>query len=133
MKELSIEARLKNLDTVQSFVAEELGLSGCSLKQQMQISVAVEEIFVNIVSYAYKPAFGGATIRVWADQDVCIEFEDSGKPYNPLETKTPDITKGAIEREIGGLGVFMVKSVMDTLEYKYVDGKNVLLMRKKLA
>lgn len=134
MKELLIDATLDNLDTVIDFVSGELEENSCDMRLQTQINIAVEEIYVNIAHYAYNPEIGGAKIRVEVSTDaVFIEFEDKGKPYNPLEKIDPDITKGAEEREIGGLGIFMVKKIMDSVEYDHFDNKNVLKIKKVLT
>ena len=135
MKELTIEAKTENLDDVIAFVNGELENFGCGVKQQMQIELSVEEIFVNIAHYAYTPDIGTATIRVDNDDanTITITFIDSGIPYNPLEKADPDITLSAEERQIGGLGIFMVKKNMDEVMYEHKDGQNVLTLKKKLG
>lgn len=130
MKELNIEAVKENLDAVLDFVGTELEEKECSMKLQTQICIAVEEIFVNIANYAYQPEVGGAVIRIEVNDEIRIEFEDNGVPYNPLEKLDPDITASAEEREIGGLGIFMVKKIMDAVEYQHIDNKNLLIVRK---
>jgi anti-sigma regulatory factor (Ser/Thr protein kinase) len=132
MKELIIDAKIENLDAVLEFITGELEIGDCPMKLQTQIAIATEEVFVNIAHYAYKPEVGGATIRVSVSDEVCIEFEDKGKPYNPLENTDPDITLGAEEREVGGLGIFMVKKIMDAVEYRREGNKNILTIRKGL-
>ena len=132
MKELRIEALIENLDKVQAFVEEVLEEGDCPMKQLISINIAVEEIYVNIAHYAYAPGTGEALIRVSAeDGEACITFEDSGVPYNPLEKEDPDVTLSAAERQIGGLGIFMVKKSMDSMEYEYRDNKNILTLRKR--
>ena len=135
MKELTIEAKIENLDEVLSFVDEQLEVHDCLPKIQMQLDVAVEEIFVNIAHYAYKPETGSATIRVEFVEEpsaVIITFIDGGKPYDPLARKDPDITLSAEERQIGGLGIYLVKKTMDDVIYNYKDGKNILTIKKTL-
>ena len=130
---LNIDAEVNNLDKVLAFVDEKLESYGCSPKTQMQIDVAVEEIFVNIASYAYNPEVGPAVISVETQEDplaVIITFMDGGVPYNPLEKPDPDVTLSAEERQIGGLGIYMVKKSMDNVTYKYEDGKNILTITK---
>lgn len=76
-----------------------------------------------------------ATIRCLIDEEslqVTIQFLDSGKPFNPLLKQDPDISLSAEERDIGGLGVFMVKKMMDTVNYEYKEGKNILTIKKKI-
>jgi anti-sigma regulatory factor (Ser/Thr protein kinase) len=132
LKELVIDARVENLDAVLDFVTAQLEAAGCPVKLQTQIAIAVEEIFVNIAHYAYSQEAGGAAIRVAVGDEVVIEFEDNGKPFNPLLKDDPDIGVTAEEREIGGLGIFMVKKIMDTVDYRYEDGKNVLVIKKNI-
>ena len=133
--ELELEAVPENLEEVQAFVEEHLEATGCPMKAQMQIGVAVEEIFVNISSYAYHPENGNATVRVEVSDDpvsVAITFLDHGTPYDPLAKKDPDIHLPADERDIGGLGIFMTKKLMDDVAYEYRDGQNILTLRKNL-
>ncbi|MBQ4148518.1 MAG: ATP-binding protein [Clostridium sp.] len=133
MKELTIEAEIENLDKVIGFVDEQLEALECPMKAQMQIDVAVEEIFVNIAHYAYTPGKGDATVRVETDKknrSISVTFTDRGIPYNPLEKADPDTTLSAEERQIGGLGIFMVKKSMDAMEYRREDGMNILTIRK---
>ena len=102
---------------------------------QMQVELAVEEIFVNIANYAYHPELGEAEVDVDAGGDpptVTIRFLDHGKPFNPLEREDVDVTAAAESRSIGGLGILLVKKSMDDVEYSYEDGKNILTIRKKL-
>lgn len=133
MKEMIIDAAIENLDTVLDFINSELEDSGCPMKLQTQISIAVEEIFVNIARYAYNPEIGGVVIRISVGDEIAIEFEDKGVPYNPLEKSDPDITANSEEREIGGLGIFMVKKIMDKVEYIHKDNKNLLVIRKVIV
>lgn len=133
MKEMFTEAKLENLDEVIAFVDGELEATICNPKIQMQIDIAVEEIFVNIAHYAYTPKIGHATIRVQILSDppgVDITFIDSGVPYDPLAKEDPDTTLSAEERQIGGLGIFMVKKSMDDVKYEYKDGHNILTINK---
>lgn len=135
MKELDIEALVDNLDTVIAFIDEELEAAECPPKIQMQIDLAVEEIFVNIANYAYDPETGPATVRAEVHPDrsaVSITFIDHGVPYDPLAKADPDLSKSAEEREVGGLGIFLVKQTMDDIRYEYVNGSNILTIVKGL-
>ena len=135
MKEITIEASVDNLSRVLSFVDAELEALDCPTKTQLQLDIAVEELFVNIASYAYAPGTGSAAIRFEAEQEpkaAVITLIDSGTPYNPLARKDPDVTLSAEERQIGGLGIYMVKKSMDEVTYEHTDGKNVLRIKKIL-
>ena len=134
-KELVIDASTDKLDEVIAFVDTQLENYECSMKTQMQIDIAVEEIFVNIANYAYNPEIGDATIRVEVSNEplaVAITFLDHGKPYDPLAKEDPDVTLSAEERDIGGLGIFMTKKSMDNIRYEYKDGQNILRLKKNL-
>ncbi len=133
--ELDIEAVEQNLPEVQTFVDERLTAVRCPARDRTRIGVAVEEIFVNIANYAYNPAKGRALVRVEVSGDpvtVAITFMDHGKPYDPLAKEDPDVTLGAEEREVGGLGIFMAKKIMDDVTYTYRDGQNILTLKETL-
>ena len=136
MKELELEALNDNLPQVLALVDEVLEAAHCPRKIQFQIDIAVEEIFVNIAHYAYKPDVGTATVRVEVMGEppaVDITFIDSGVPYDPLAKADPDVTLSAEQRQIGGLGIFMVKKTMDDIKYEYIDGQNILTLKKGLV
>ena len=137
MKELTIEANVKSLDNVLDFINEELEKADCPPKIQVQIDIAVEELYVNIAHYAYTPNVGNAKILLDVNQEteprsVSITFIDTGTPYNPLAKPDPDVTLPLEEREVGGLGIYMVKKSMDNITYEYKDGQNILTIEKNL-
>ena len=134
MKELTVDATVENIATVTEFVNAQLEQSGCPPKIQMQIDIAIDELFGNIAHYAYDPDVGPATVRVEVDEEPCviITFIDNGVPYDPLGKEDPDITLSAEERGIGGVGVYMVKKSMDEISYEYRDGQNILRIKKRI-
>ncbi|MDE6874172.1 MAG: ATP-binding protein [Lachnospiraceae bacterium] len=135
MEELTVDATVENIARVTSFVEEELEKYDCPVKAQMQIAVAIDELFGNIAHYAYNPDIGPATVRVEVSGEplaVIITFIDNGVPYDPLAKADPDISLGAQEREFGGLGIFMVKKSMDEIAYEYKDGQNILRIKKRI-
>ena len=136
MKELTVEAKTANIEAVTDFVNEQLEALDCPMKAQMQIDIAIDELFGNIAHYAYNPEIGKATVRVEVTEDplaVVITFIDNGVPYDPLAKADPDTTLSAEEREIGGLGIYMVKKSMDEIAYEYKDGQNILKIKKNLS
>lgn len=135
MKELTIDATVDNITQVTAFVDEQLEELGCPVKAQMQIDIAIDELFGNIAHYAYNPDVGPATVRVEVVKDpmaVIITFIDNGVQYDPLAKADPDTTLSAEEREIGGLGIYMVKQSMDEITYEYKNGQNILRIKKHI-
>ena len=132
-QELSIEASVDKLSQVLQFVESYLESAGCPMKVQMHISLAIEEIFVNISSYAYAPGTGKATVSLEKTDSpaaIRITFRDRGIPYDPLKKEDPDVSLPAGERQIGGLGIFLTKKTMDDVSYEYKDGQNILHLVK---
>lgn len=134
MKELTLRAETKNLNQVLDFVNTFLEEKNCPMNTVFELDIAVEELFVNIAHYAYAPEKGDATIRIFSEEEnVIITFIDSGIPYNPWARKDPDTTLSLEERQIGGLGVYMVKNSMDEIDYEYRDKKNVVTIKKDIS
>ena len=136
MKELKVDALTDNLDDVIQFVEEQLDETGCSQEKKMQLRLAIEEVFVNIASYAYGDGKGEARIVTDIDPEgtiLKITFIDSGIPFDPLQKGDPDTTLAIEKRPIGGLGIFLVKKLMDDVDYRYSDGHNELIMVKDIS
>ncbi len=135
MKELVVDATIESIPKVTAFVDEQLEQLECPMKTQMQVDVAIDELFSNIARYAYNPEIGSATVRVEVTEDpiaVVITFIDNGVPYDPLAKADPDITLSAEERDIGGLGIYMVKQTMVDVYYEYKEGQNILRYKKNI-
>jgi anti-sigma regulatory factor (Ser/Thr protein kinase) len=134
-KVLKIKASDESMQAVNDFVHSMLP-ANCDLMLLNQIDLAVEEIFVNIAHYS-----GAAEAEIICDFKVAgdgsgvlsVIFKDGGKPFNPLERADPDLSLSAEERSIGGLGIFLTKKFMDSVEYEFVDGKNCLTITKRIA
>ena len=131
-----VDAEIKNLPEIMEFIDDLLDRNSATMSAKSQIDVAVDEIFSNIAFYAYpKGQIGKAKVSVIMSADneeMTIIFEDRGKPYNPLEKEDPDTTLSLEEKSIGGLGIFIVKKTMDSMEYENVNGHNVLTLKKKI-
>ena len=133
MNKIIVPAERERLDDVLVFIEKSLDSSGCSVKSKLRLDVAVEEIFVNIACYAYGGNSGDVEIEYAVeDNSAVITFRDKGTAYNPLERDDPDVTLSAQEREIGGLGILMVKKSMDDVRYSYENGENILTIFKSL-
>lgn len=133
MTEIRLPARLDSWERVYEFLSENLDRLNCSEKAKMQVLVAAEEIYVNIARYAYQKGEGMVCVEVERSEEtgqIRITFTDNGIRYDPLKRENPDITLSAEERQIGGLGIYMVKKMMDDVKYRYEDGKNILTISK---
>ncbi len=134
MKELTVDAREESLPEINAFVAEALEAMECPEGARKQLFIAIDEVFAHIVSYAYGDGEGSATVRLDAEAEpraVALTFLDGGVPFDPLTMETPDTTLKARERKIGGLGIFMVRKLMDEVAYEYAEGKNILRIKKR--
>lgn len=135
MVKAKFNATVEELEAVIELVNATLVKSGWDALELPIIDIAVEEIYINIASYAYKDKtdvtpFADITI-ISDEESVEVVFEDCGVQYNPLEKPDPDVTLPAEERSIGGLGIYMVKNSMDRVNYEYRDGRNVFTIYKK--
>lgn len=135
-KELVLEATVENLDVANAFIEEMLAPVECSLQKRFQLDLVVEEIFVNIANYAYGDGTGQVVLRVSLQQDppkMKLVFMDEGVAYDPLAKDEPDVTLPMEERDIGGLGIFLVKKNVEDIHYERKDGKNILTIYKELG
>ncbi|MGN0712437.1 MAG: ATP-binding protein [Anaerovoracaceae bacterium] len=148
-REMTVNAAVENLESVIAFVDGCLEELSCPLRAQMQIDIAVDEVFSNIAYYAYPTdAVTGAaagtdagidagtvTVQVEAAEEppaVILTFIDGGTPYDPLSHEDPDMTLPAEDRPIGGLGIYMVRKIMDRVSYSWESGKNILKIEKRI-
>ena len=129
------EATLDDIPGLTAGAEEELERIGCSMRVITQMSVAIDEIYSNIVKYAYPHGKGSVRVSIHEEEkphSVSMTFEDEGVPYNPMTNAEPDITLSAEERKIGGLGIFIVKKTMDDVQYHYENDRNIFTIRKNL-
>ncbi len=132
---LKVTADIKNLGEAKDFVHEKLGLTECSEKNKMSICLSVEEIFMNVCSYAYAPELGDVILEVTFNKNkdvVYITIIDMGVPYNPLKRDKLDIENHVKKRQVGGLGIFMTQKIMDNMTYEYTNHENRLTLEKSL-
>ena len=102
---------------------------------RFKIRLSIEEAVDNVVRYAYDGGIGWLEVGTRIDNDapiLTIELRDAGTPFNPLDRDDPDITLSAEDRQIGGLGIFLCKKLMDSISYRYENGNNILTMTKKI-
>jgi Anti-sigma regulatory factor (Ser/Thr protein kinase) len=125
-------AEIQNLPELVLFLEGLLKEAGTLEEESFDIQLAADEIFTNIANYAYGKGDGEVEIALFVQDDlITITFTDSGIPFNPLTLPTPDITLGIDERKIGGLGIHLVRELMDTTSYLRENGKNILTIEKR--
>ena len=130
---LRVPAKLERLEEILNFVGSMLDAHDCSLKADTQLRMALEEMYVNVTLYSYPQGDGWAEVRCSVEDGMAtVKLIDGGTPFDPLAKPDPDTMLSGEEREIGGLGIFMVKSMVDEVEYIYQDDCNQLTMRKKI-
>ena len=130
---MKVAATVGNIEVITDFVNDFLESVDCPMQLQMKIAIAIDEIMSNLAFYAYDTAGGEVVVQVEAVEEpngISLTFIDDGRPYNPLKKEDPDITLSAEEREIGGMGIFMVKKLMDEVKYEYVNSQNRLVLQK---
>ena len=134
MKELTLQATLDNMPQLMLWLDSQLEELNCPMKAQVQLDVATDEVFSNIANYAYESTVGDVTVCVEKLDPPAIRltFIDRGKPYNPLQKEDPNTTLSAEERQIGGLGIYIVKKSMDDVTYCYREGQNILTIVKNI-
>ncbi|MDR0723206.1 MAG: ATP-binding protein [Treponema sp.] len=132
--ELKVSASVDELNGVVEWVDEILEKETCMVKAHSQIAIVLEEIFVNIARYAYSGGLeGDILIRLgFEGPQMIMQFEDAGKAFNPLEYLALDTKAGIEQRRIGGMGIYIVRKMMDELFYTRVDDKNVFTIHKTI-
>lgn len=133
-RNLILSNDVQEVPKLAAFVDEICEAAGMDMATAMQMNLAIEEAVVNVMEYAY-PVGTRGEVRIEAQvHSAYVEFtlSDDGMPFNPTEKGEVDTTLSAEERSIGGLGIMLVKHYMDNVIYKYVDGQNVLTLRKNL-
>ena len=136
MAQIELESKLESLDTLNDFVHQIIQNSPCTEQQQIQIDLVVEELFVNIVNYAYPDSMGMVQVECKLSGDsgqVIIQFKDQGIEFNPLAKKEIDVHDRFERRPVGGLGIYLAKKYTNSIEYERADGSNVLTIMKNLG
>ena len=124
MNSITLKPKLTELYTLNKFILDKLP------QENLQVSLIVEEIFVNIVTYS-KTDF--VTVNVeYENETLTLEFIDNGIEFNPLLKEDPKPPENIDKAEIGGLGIFLIKKMVDELDYQYIKGENHLKMVKKV-
>ncbi len=133
MQSKTFAAKRENLLEINAFLEGILEGYNFDMKKQMQLALAVEELFTNVADYAYGDKEGDVEVKVGLDDDgyVFISLINGGEQFNPWEKEDPDVKLPPEDRQIGGLGIYMVKQNIDKYDYEYKDGKNIVTIYKK--
>ena len=132
-RKITVPATLDHLEELTGMVSDHLRENGVPEKAAFEIDLALDEACTNVISYAYGPGGGDVTVECTVtptEVDVCIT--DHGLRFDPLAVEAPDLTGGVEDRPIGGLGVHLIRSLMDRVTYEYLDEKNILCMTRFL-
>lgn len=135
MSHITLDATEQSVNSVVDYVDMMLDHIGCPTRARRQIHVVTDEVFSNIARYAYGQSTGDATVTLGFEQPnrmLVLTFEDHGVPFDPCQSHDPDTKLAIDDRPVGGLGIFMVKKIMDVVEYSRGDGCNVLTLKKRL-
>ena len=133
MPKLTLPAEIGQIETATDFINGILESAGCPAKAVVQLDVALDELMSNVAQYAYAPGRGDVTVSLeilGGPPRAVLTLTDGGMPYDPLRKADPDVSLSAEEREIGGLGIFIVKKTMDEMTYAFRDGKNIVTLIK---
>ena len=131
---IQLKNNLSELESLNKVVAEFAERHQLSSKVLFNLNLALEEILTNVISYAYDDKDEHQiTVRLFLEQgQLKVEVEDDGRPFNPLEAPEPDLSKSLEERPVGGLGIHLVRKLMDELEYRREEGRNLFLIKMRL-
>ena len=134
-RSLTLTNDLKRVPRLNTFIDEVCEANGFDMAATMQINLAIEEAVVNVMNYAYpKGTKGDITIETKANKsELSFIISDTGKPFDPTAKAEVDITLSAEDRSIGGLGIHLIRQIMDHINYERVDGHNILTLIKKLG
>lgn len=129
------EAGIEDVEKTMVLFEKEMEEREYPTKAIRQISVAIDELMSNIVKYGYPENKGPISVslrEITGSNTLKIEFVDQAIPFDPTAVEEPDVTASAEERKIGGLGIMMVRKIMDGFDYRYEDGKNVVTLYKRM-
>ena len=133
-RHLILHNNIQQIPQLADFVETIAGEKNLDQAMAMSLNLALEEAVTNVILYAYPDGIDGLVdIEAYIRED-CLEFilSDSGKPFDPTAAPEADVTLGVEERNIGGLGIYLVRNIMDSVSYRYENGKNILTMIKKI-
>jgi len=130
LTQIKLPAKLENLEKLSNPILNFARSHGFDEKQMMQINLALEEILVNVFNYSYQDTEGDIDIKCGIDREnrFIIEITDSGIPFDITQSTQPDLNSDIPNRKIGGLGIYFVKNIMDDVQYRYEDGKNIVTL-----
>lgn len=133
LEEIIVPAKVENYEQVRSWLSGICEKDNIPQANILKLELVLEELFLNVAQYAYKGKDGEIKLTFKKNfENLVLSIIDSGIPYNPLEKETPDITLSAEEREVGGLGIFMVKNTVDAMTYNYEDNQNIVTVTLKV-
>lgn len=133
-KQLTLHNNVQQIELLAEYIDSIADEAGINPSLAMSLNLALEEAVTNVIMYAYPEGTDGTVDIITEANDGLLTFiiKDSGKAFDPTQKEDADVTLSAEERQIGGLGIFLVKQIMDTVNYQRIDGQNILTLTKKL-
>ena len=131
---LTLDNDIQQIPQLASFVDAVAEEAGIDFSEAMSLNLALEEAVVNVMQYAY-PAETHGTVTIEAvfnKEQLRFILSDAGTPFDPTAKEDVDVSLEVGDREIGGLGIHLIRQIMDDISYEYKDGKNVLTLHKKI-
>lgn len=130
---LTLDAALEALAAISDFVVEQARAAGLDEHAVWEVQLAVDEAATNVIQHSYSKSSGSMTITTdVTDTAFEIVIYDRGRPFNPEEVPEPDLVSPLEERKTGGLGLYLMRKLMDHVEFHFKDGENILIMAKQL-
>jgi serine/threonine-protein kinase RsbW len=128
IKRLTLPASTGSIAVFRDFVRVGAMAAGIADNEIGKLDLVLEEILINVARYAYTPDTGSVEVAYAeaGSNKLRLEIADFGRVFNPLEVNPPDLSRGLADRPIGGLGVFLVRNMVDSLAYRREDGRNIL-------
>ena len=133
MYRIELRNTLEDLPVLERALASFASDRGLTRDDLNRLNLVLEELMINVISYAYDDQDEHQiVVRLGLENDeLVIEVEDDGRPFNPLEVPPPDLDRPLIERQVGGLGLHLVRNFVDEIHYRRIEGKNVLSLSKR--
>jgi serine/threonine-protein kinase RsbW len=130
--ELIIDSNIEKIPEVSALLGEEMQTFGFGSEEILDTQLAVEEAIINVINHGYKNPGGEIIVSCRISTDcIKVQITDAAPRFDPLSVPEPELDSTLEDRGVGGLGVFLIRRVMDEISYRYENGKNILVLIKR--